>query len=375
VLLWILMAVLTAVAVAAVLAPLGRAAPERSADAAASDVYLDQLAEIERDEAAGRLGGSEARAARAEVGRRILRSEAEKHGAPEVRGNPPWRRAAAVIASMGIPALSLGLYLLIGTPNLPGQPLAARAHEGTDHADIEALVAKVESHLMSSPDDGGGWDVIAPVYLKLGRGEDAVNAYRMAIRLLGSTGLRQEGLGQAIFAREQGIVTAEARSAFEAARAANPAAPGPRYFLGLADAQQGKAEDARRTWLALLAEAPAGAPWRPTVEQSLAGLAPAPASASGPSVSDVAAAQDMTASQRGVMIEGMVSGLAERLKRQPDDVEGWLKLVRSYAILGKPLDAGKAAYRALLALPRSEDRGRVQSLVADLGIHPQEAEQ
>ena len=116
------------------------------------------------------------------------------------------------------------------------------------------LVAKVEEHLAAHPEDGRGWDVIAPVYLRLGRADDAARAFQNAIRLLGSTAERQTGLGEAILSAEGGIVTADARTAFEAAQRLDPAAPGPRFFLALAAEQEGEAAAAADA----LADAPRG---------------------------------------------------------------------------------------------------------------------
>lgn len=45
-------------------------------------------------------------------------------------------------------------------------------------------------------------------------------------------------------------------------------------------------------------------------------------------------------------IKAMVAGLAEKLKSAPDDVEGWLRLGRSYAVLGQTEDAAGAFAQA-----------------------------
>jgi cytochrome c-type biogenesis protein CcmH len=224
--------------------------------------------------------------------------------------------------------------------------------------------------LAATPDDAAGWDVIAPVYLRLGRFADAERAYRNAIRLAGPSGSRHTGLGEAILASQGGVVTAEARAAFQAANEADPRAPAPRFFLALAAEQEGNSEAAAQGWQALLAETPETAPWRQAVIDGLArvGAPPAP----GPDAGQVAAAQAMAPGDRTAMIEGMVSGLAERLKTQPDDVEGWLRLIRSYSVLGRPDDAVNAVRAALRGVRATGERERVAALVSDLGL-PQEA--
>ncbi|WP_425500154.1 tetratricopeptide repeat protein, partial [Propylenella binzhouense] len=197
---------------------------------------------------------------------------------PAAGGRAERRRAAALLALLGIPVLAAGLYLAKGAPDLPGQPLEARLEQG-GKTDIETLVARVEERLRQSPEDGRGWAVLAPVYVRLGRPQDAVEAYRNVIRLLGTSAERQADLGEAIYLAEGGIVTAAAREAFEAANAADPKAAKPRFFLALAQEQAGEKAKAVEAWRALLADAAPDAPWRATVEGAIAraGGAPPPA--------------------------------------------------------------------------------------------------
>lgn len=377
---WILIALLTAAASLAVLLPLGRAPHASDATAHLRQVYLDQLNELERDKAEGRISGSEADAARAEIGRRLIALGGEAKG-PAARDNRLARVAVSLVALAGIPILSLSLYLGLGAPRLPGAPLAARLEEATEANDIEALVAKVEQHLAAEPEDGRGWEVLGPVYLSLGRSEDAVRAFQNAIRLLGSSAERQAKLGEAIWMAEGGIVTADARAAFEAASALDPAAPEPRFFLAVAAQQEGDLAEATTILTALLADAPADAPWRGMVENALAELSGASSSEtadaspdavapSGPTAAEIAAAETMTPDQQSAMIEGMVSGLAARLQTNPDDVEGWLRLIRSYVVLGKENEAAEAARAALAGVTDAGERLRVEALIADLGVVP-----
>jgi cytochrome c-type biogenesis protein CcmH len=384
-LLWIIIALLTAAAILAVLVPLSRA-PRRGGSAAyAGRVYRDQLDELERDKAEGRISASEAETARAEIARRLIAVDSEAHAegkdatdaaSDAVLATPPQtpRRVVALVALLGIPILSLGLYLGLGAPGLPGEPLAARLSAPMAPDDVERLVAKVEEHLAQNPEDGRGWDVIAPVYLRLGRAADSVQAYRTAIRLLGVTAQRQSDLGEAIFTSEGGIVTAEARMAFEAAQATDPTAPAPRFYLAIAAEQDGKPDQAATMLQALLADAPADAPWRDAVEMALARVQPGAAKPGGaqpgPTEEQVAAAQDMAPADRSAMINSMVTQLAARLKDQPNDVEGWLRLIRSYSVLGRTEDAANAGRDALAGVRDDTSRQRVQELLVSLRVAP-----
>ena len=364
-LLWILIALLTGAAVMAVLLPLGRRPVQVEAGNAAGRVYLQQLEELELDRAQGRINDGEAQSSRAEIARRLMAVQREAGEALPPQTNILAARATALASVIGIPLLSLGLYLGLGAPALVGQPLAARL-DGAATQDIETLVATVERHLETAPDDERGWDVIAPVYLRMGRAADAERAFSNAIRLGGTTAARQIGLGEAIVATQGGVVTAAARAAFEEASKADPAAPAPRFFLALAAEQDGKFDEAAKGWRALLAETPDGAPWRQALLDGLARVgAPAP---SGPDAAQVAAAGEMAPADRTAMIEGMVEGLAERLKSNPEDVEGWLRLIRSYSVLGRPDQAIEASRAALQGVRDAGQRQRVEALVADLGL-------
>ena len=175
--LWIIFALMTAAAILAVLWPLGRKAAEAGGG---NDlvVYRDQLDEIGRDHSAGLIGQAEAEAARVEVSRRLL-AAADAQAAiakPTTTAvqRASRRRAAAIAALLVLPVLPLSFYLMLGSPDLPGQPAFARVKAPQGQQTIEAMVAQVEAHLASNPNDGAGWEVIAPVYLRLGRLDDGV---------------------------------------------------------------------------------------------------------------------------------------------------------------------------------------------------------
>jgi cytochrome c-type biogenesis protein CcmH len=368
--LWPLLALMTGAAIFAVLWPLGR---KHAGAGAASElaVYRDQLGEIERDLAANAIGAVEAEAARVEVSRRLLAAaDAQTAASPRAAKGASLRRRrfAAVAALVVVPLFAGSLYLLLGSPNLPGQPLAQRiaaAHGGNS---LESLLARVETHLAQNPDDGRGWEVIAPVYMRLQRFDDAVQARRNALRLLGESAERQSALGEALVGAADGVVTADAKVAFERAVALDSHDVKAHFFLGLAAEQDGKRDDAARIWHALMAQAPAGAPWLPLVRESLARIE-APAASPGPSAEDIAAASQLAPQQRDQMVRTMVERLATRLRRDGSDVEGWLQLVRAYMVLGDHERARAAVADARRALTKEPDKlRRLDDGVKGLGL-------
>jgi cytochrome c-type biogenesis protein CcmH len=364
--LWFLFALMTALAIFAVLWPLARrkAALRSGSDLA---VYRDQLEEIQRDRAAGQIGDVEAEAAKVEVSRRLIGAADAQAAmpAPLPPATATWhRRMVAVIALVIMPLGVGGLYLKIGSPELPGQPLQARAADVPNQS-IERLVLQVEAHLEANPEDARGWEVIAPVYLRLGRFDDAVKARRNLLRLTGETAERQADLGEALVGTANGIVTAEAREAFDRAVALDAQDVKGRYFLGLAAEQDGHRAGAVSIWRGMVESAPKDAPWVGFVRQELARLEGGPS----PGPEDLAAAAEMGPEQRMTMIRSMVEKLSDRLHHDGTDLEGWLRLVRSYMVLGERDKARAAAGEARHALASDPEKlRRIDELVKGLGL-------
>jgi cytochrome c-type biogenesis protein CcmH len=368
--LWIGFALMSVAAILAVLWPLARK-PRAGQGGSDLVVYQDQLEEIGRDRSAGLIGEAEAEAARVEVSRRLLAAADTQAPAP-LPTQPLWhRRAAAVAALIVLLLLPVGLYAALGSPEIPGQPAYARSATPQDQQNIAKLIGRVEEHLAQNPNDGAGWQVIGPVYMRLGRFDDAVVAFRKSLVLNGETAGRDSALGEALAGAANGVVTDEAKKEFERAVALDPREPKARFFLGLADEQDGKRDAAADKWRAMLKDAPPNAPWVGLVRESLARVTgePVAGEASGPRQEDVAAAQEMPEAQRTEMIRGMVAKLADRLHTDGSDVEGWVRLVRAYAVLGEREQAKGAAADAKKALAQHpEEVKRIDDLVKGLGL-------
>lgn len=371
---WIVFALLTGAAVMAVLAPLAMRGTEPDAKAVDIAFFEAQLAEIERDAASGRLDPAEAAAARAEAGRRLLRVEA----APDAPSRP--RRNATRVAALGatllIPALAVCLYLQLGAASLPDLPLQARLDAEPAAGDLAGAVARIERHLHEHPDDGRGWEVVAPYFLRTGRAEDAVHAYTEALRLLGPTADRRAALGEARLIAAQGKMTPAAQADFEAALAMDSGHVTSQFYLGAAAAEAGEKEKALGYFERLAAGAPADAPWLGAVKAQIARLrgapadaAPAAAEASGPASAQGQAIAALPEKERGDVIRSMVQRLATRLEANGDDIEGWLKLIRAYSVLAETDKAKKALMDARRALAGKNDAiARLDALAKQLGI-------
>ena len=370
---WVIAAILTLGASLAVLLPLAGGAKRASSSGDHDlEVYRDQLSELDRDAARGLIQPAEATEARAEIARRILRIDASA-GKVSARQASVTTRLVATAAVLAVPLVSWSLYSQLGSPDLPSQPLSERLAKNPADSSVDELVARAEAHLAANPSDGRGWDVLAPVYLRLQRFADAAAAYRNAIRLDGDSAARQAGLGEAIANAAGGIVSADAQEAFEAALKLDPANAKASFYLAMALAQEGRAKEAVAAWQAMLGKLPPDSPWRGAVAQALAkSNAPEVASGgatNGPNAGDVDAASAMTPQDREAMINTMVAGLDDKLKQNPRDPEGWMRLVRSYVVLGKADQAREALGRAIAVFGADSDEARkFTAFAASLGL-------
>ncbi|WP_457795519.1 c-type cytochrome biogenesis protein CcmI [Methylocystis sp. S23] len=378
---WLVFALLTGAAVMAVLLPLAMRGEAK--DAAAADIafFEEQIAEIERERAEGRLDPAEAEAARTEAARRLLRAEAAPKA--RARGSRKAAVAAALAATVAVPLIAVPLYLKLGNREMPDMPLTARLESAPGRGDLAGAVARIEQHLREHPEDGRGFEVVAPYYLRAGRGEEAIDAYAKALALLGATAERHANLGQARMIVGEGKVTAAARKDFEAALALDANNVMAAYYLGLGAQQDGEKDKAIEIFSKLEADAPADAAYLPSVRRRLAELRgegapgspiarppaePGPV-AQGPASEQGKAIAAMPAEQRAATIRGMVDKLAARLENKGDDVEGWLRLIRAYSVLSEPEKAKKAVEGARKALAgKDAEVARIEALAKELNI-------
>ena len=374
---WFIAALLTLGASLAVLLPLTRRGDADSSDSDHDlEVYRDQLAELDRDAERGLIQTAEAEQARAEIARRIIRTDSLARARKTVEARPGANaRAVSAAAVLAIPLLSWGIYGMLGSPDLPSQPLQERLAKNPAESTVDELIARAEGHLAANPSDGRGWDVLAPIYLRTGRFPEAINAFRNAIRLEGETASRQAGLGEAIAGAAGGLVSSDAQAAFDRALELEPGNPKARFYLATALAQEGQMDAAIAAWDAMLPKLPADSPWRGAVESAVDEARSRMAAASGdkalpgPDQQQIDNAAAMSEADRTAMIETMVASLDEKLRQNPHDPDGWTRLVRSYLVLGKTEAARDAVGRGVKALgPDSEDAKRFVAFAASVGL-------
>jgi cytochrome c-type biogenesis protein CcmH len=360
---WLAFAALTASVLAYVLRPLWQPAAKVAPDEAAAAVYRDQLTELDADVARGLISSTEYDVARREIARRLLTAadQSAVSGAPQ--SSAP--RGVATMVALGAPVAAVLLYLVVGSPSLPGQPRGGTQSTSPATNSVAELVAKVETRLRAAPDDGAGWDVIAPIYLRLNRFRDAADAYLRANRLLGETSKRLAGFAEATVLANNGIVTEAAREAYAKVLALEPQRPEPRFWLALALEQDGKLVEAAAEFRAIRPLRTDDG-WTAGIDAQIAGIE---RRLGDPPKDSAAALQSSSPEEQRRAIDQMVTGLAERLAKNGRDLEGWTRLVRSYTVLGRRDDATAALARARLSL--ADDPAALKELTAlakSLGI-------
>ena len=310
-----LLALLTTATVGALLIPLLRANARRTErlDSALA-IYRDQLAEIERERAVGAMPEAEAAAARIEVERRILGAANTNDATAHAESSGLHRFLPPALALL-IPLLALGVYLQIGRPGLPAAPFSAERTalhpDPNASVTVEQMLAHARARVAEQPND-----------------PDANAA-----------------LGEALVLEADGTVTPDALKAFDKALAGRPDDPRAQYYRGLHEAQSGDSKAAVARWQALEAKSPPDAPWLSMLRAEIARVSRA-AGMPVPTRDQVEAMQNLDPAQRQQAIRSMVEGLDARMKENPGDRAGWLRLANAWKVLGENARAADAYAKA-----------------------------
>lgn len=339
---WISITLLSVAAMGFVLYPLFKSrVSSRSELESEQTLYQARLAEIEKDLELGRLDATSAEAAKAEEARRLIKASENTKTISVSRGN----KAIVLLAALSLPLFSIPFYYNTGSPDvISPQP---RVAENTGLPSIEQLLQVAEKRLADNPDDVNGWKVVGPVYMRLGRYNDAIKAYENILRVEGRKPEFLIRLADVYIEQGQGQIDDKAKALIAETLSIEPKNPTARYYSGIVALQSGKQDETRRIWQAILDGANGDEDWVPVIKGRIAELdtleqetpkVPLPKL----DEDTLEAAAGMSADERQEMITQMVANLAERLEENPDDKQGWERLIRSYIILGRYEDANKA---------------------------------
>jgi cytochrome c-type biogenesis protein CcmH len=369
---WIAAAGLSAVVAALVLRGAARASLGVGDDASLA-VHRRQLSEIDDLAERGLLADAELKAARAEAGRRLI-AAADHQQAWPVSG--PKARPFVLFAAFLAPVCALAAYLFIGVPGLADQPYLKRVAQwrDTDPSLLEPvkIAAVLEQIAAQRPKDPEPLKHLALARMASGDTTGASQALRKAVTLAPDRVDLWVGLGETFVAEADGEVGTDARRAFSEALKRDPANVSARYHLAKGRIGDGDLAGGLADWRALLAALPADDPRRAGFGDEIArteargGLAPSGApseQAAAPPAGEPAEVQDF--------IQGMVASLAAKLEANPDDADGWVKLVRAYAVLG---DAAQRDAALAKAQARFHDQPKVLAALRQAAQTPRSAQ-
>lgn len=384
--LWIAFAVLALVAILTMLLPLlSRMQPSSDRDAGSVSILADQLREVDTDAARGLISAEEARAAQTEIKRRLLAVSRTTGAASTPRAGHDGR-VVLWIAALAVPLAAGVLYARLGAPDVPAVTFASRQGERDEQAQIAELTGQLLDRLQNDPAGGPteGWLLLGQTYLRAGRYDDAVAAFANVVDRPDATSSVLSQYAEALVARDDGIVTPEARTFLRRARKMDPSNPAASYYEAVAMDQTGDSNAAYDLLVARLDAATGPAPWmevfvaqanrigaeigRPPI--SMASFAPVVAgNAPGPTADDVASAAEMSEEDRAAFIRSMVARLADRLAQSPDDLDGWMRLANAYGVLGE-VENAQDAYRKADALaadlpPDDPRRAAIRQALSD----------
>lgn len=328
-------------------------------------VYRDQLAEVDRDLARGVLGDDEADRVRTEVGRRILQADRGSR----VPTNGMSARMGLVGGGLVVLALIGGIFLYsdLGAPGYEDLPLETRKSEAealregrpsqlelesqvppslASEVDprLQELVQRLRDIVADRPDDVQGLTLLARNEATLGNYSAAREAQEKLVAAKDGNLTREdlERLLDLMVVAAGGVVSPEADRVIAALLEGDPGNGMAQYYLGLMHAQTGRPDLTFNVWRQLLEQGDPMAPYMESVRGSIDALATAagvdytaPPAARGPSAEDIANAQDMSPEDRQAMIEGMVSGLAERLATEGGPPQDWARLISALGVLGQ----------------------------------------
>jgi len=262
-------------------------------------------------------------------------------------------------------------------------------------ADSELSIEELRAAAENSPDDSGAWSDLAFAHFNRGEFADAASAYERAVEIDDGEAVLWSALGESrVYASERDPLPADALDAFERAIAIDPGDPRARYFMAVKKDLEGDHDGSIAAWLDLLEDSPPGAPWENdlvrTIQQvaaindidveqrletvlaarapsvlmpgsgDIAGVAASPG-LRGPNAQQVAEASRLAPGEQRSMAEGMVAQLEARLIDEPNNLDGWVMLMRSRMTLGETGRARAALDAAIAANPDDADQLRAQA--------------
>ena len=370
---WIVSALFLLATLIAIIVPIISARTNGS-DEYNAVIYYDQLNEIERDLNRGVLSTVDGEALKAEIEKRLETNEKNVEAAAtniQKKSSTRTPIVMAILIAGIIPFMSYGLYFYLGSPEKKDLPFVKRkivSSVDTANVKMNNLVETLRERLYQDPNQLKGWILLGKSLVSLNRFDDASKAFKRALEIAPNRAEIASSVAETGFMAKDGKFNREVRYFFKMAQKLNPREHKALYYLGLDSLMTQKYSAAIQYWVDLISVSPIGAPWLDSVRERLmvaskagqleissftsrlepiqqrsnnAQQSPEP----NPTQEDIKSANDMSEKERENFIRSMVEQLAERLKSNPEDLNGWRRLARSYRVLGEMQKAAIADRR------------------------------
>ena len=370
-LLWFLFAIILLFTLYLLILPMIRARDNQVTIREAYDVaiYKDQLKEADRDCERGLLSLEQLDAVKIEVQRKLLNASDQSNANPTIIPTFNPKKITAFGLVLFLSTGSVGIYSFLGSPELGNKAFADRDLEKERKAltneqmasEMVKLLEGLEKQLKADPNNFDGWVMLGRYAVSLGQFQRAVKAYEQALKLKPRNIDVQIDYAETLIFGNKGQVSRDALRSLQYAHKSNAAHPKARYYIALHHAQVGNMRLAIQGWVDLLSISLPNAPWIQTVQSQIKSVAEvakiditsikpskealqinsdirkpfnAQTVISGPDPSDFKAAGEMSMENQKKMILSMVERLADRLKENPNDRQGWLQLSKAYEVMG-----------------------------------------
>ena len=287
--------------------------------------------------------------------------------------NPVFDQSVLIALIILLPASALAIYGFLGSPTIADQPYGertltkekkgdqSRQINTNERTSLDQLAENLARKMRENPGRLEGWILLGRTYTTLNRWSDASDSFKKAYKLSPTHPDLAGSLAEALYMADNSTFSSYTLDVLSRALKDNPLDPKPLFYWGLAKSKGGKHREAFDTWSKLKLISPKNAIWMPTLNQKIMETAKilgiklesgnslqdkktnktlgpqdnTETTIPGPSREDIEAANQMSSQERMEFIRSMVERLAERLEENPNDLNGWRRLLRAYRVLGE----------------------------------------
>ena len=294
----------------------------------------------------------------------------------------------ALIGAALLAVIAIGVAIWRSSAQVTEENPHSNVSAAVPGGSVEEMVASLRQRLAEDPDNHEGWFLLGMAYRDSGRFTEAEQAFRRAMELAPGNADYTAYVGESLLLIGGDTPPPEAERLFRRVLELEPNNPQARYYLATMRDLKGDHVGAVDDLVALLREAPPGATWEAQVREAVTAIArenridladrlpparaaPSTATAAipGPTREQMEAAKGIPPGQQDAMVQAMVERLAGRLRQNPRDAEGWIRLMRSRMVLNDPGAAREALRSGLAAFADDEaTRRRLQTAARDLGV-------